>query len=554
MSVRLNLDLADYLILILFLLTTVIVGVASRRTVCTSLDQLLAGRAMPAWIAGIAFIAADLGAVEILGMAANGAEYGMMTVHYYWLAGVPAMVFLGIVMMPFYYRSRARSVPEFLRLRFNKPTQGLNAVIFSVAQVLIAGVNLYALALIMRALLGWDLTVSILVSSLFVLTYLTVGGLTAAIYNEVLQFFIILAGLIPITVIGLLSVGGLDGLFSKVRESTELGQAGTTTWSGVGLATENNSMHTNIIALVFGLGFVASFGYFTTNFPQVQRAMAARNTTAARRAPIIGAFPKLLFPFLTVIPGLIALVLIPHLGLPGGSDYNSALPALMQKFLPNGVLGIAVTGLLASFMAGMAANISSFCTVVTYDITQTYLVKNRPDRYYLMVARIVPVIGVILAIGTAFIAASYSNIMNYLQNLFAVFNAPLFATFIIALFWRRMTPWAGFWSLLSGSAAAGGAYLLYSFGMLDFGTPINASFWNAAIAFVASAIAAVTVSMVTEPKTAAELDGLVWRKGLSLSEGGPGEQVYAADRSRLFSPVALGAVALASCVGLYLVM
>ncbi|KWX25949.1 Na+/galactose cotransporter [Mycolicibacterium wolinskyi] len=554
MSVRLNLDLADYLILILFLLTTVIVGVASRRTVSTSLDQLLAGRAMPAWIAGIAFIAADLGAVEILGMAANGAEYGMMTVHYYWLAGVPAMVFLGIVMMPFYYRSRARSVPEFLRLRFNKPTQGLNAVIFSVAQVLIAGVNLYALALIMRALLGWDLTVSILVSSLFVLTYLTVGGLTAAIYNEVLQFFIILAGLIPITVIGLLSVGGLDGLFSKVRESTELGQAGTTTWSGVGLATENNSMHTNIIALVFGLGFVASFGYFTTNFPQVQRAMAARNTTAARRAPIIGAFPKLLFPFLTVIPGLIALVLIPHLGLPGGSDYNSALPALMQKFLPNGVLGIAVTGLLASFMAGMAANISSFCTVVTYDITQTYLVKNRPDRYYLTVARIVPVIGVILAIGTAFIAASYSNIMNYLQNLFAVFNAPLFATFIIALFWRRMTPWAGFWSLLSGSVAAGGAYLLYSFGMLDFGTPINASFWNAAIAFVASAIAAVTVSMVTEPKPAAELDGLVWRKGLSLSEGGPGEQVYAADRSRLFSPVALGAVALASCVGLYLVM
>ncbi|WP_204250167.1 sodium:solute symporter family transporter [Mycolicibacterium goodii] len=423
MSVRLDLDLADYLILSLFLITTVIVGIASRRRVTTSVDQLLAGRAMPAWIAGIAFIAADLGAVEILGMAANGAEYGMMTVHYYWLAGVPAMVFLGIMMMPFYYRSKARSVPEFLRLRFNKPTQGLNAVIFSIAQVLIAGVNLYALALIMRALLGWDLTASILVSSLFVLTYLTVGGLTAAIYNEVLQFFIILAGLVPITVIGLLSVGGLDGLFARVRDSTHLGTAGTTTWSGVGLgAAENNSMHTNVIALVFGLGFVASFGYFTTNFPQVQRAMAARNTTAARRAPIIGAFPKLLFPFLTVIPGLIALVLIPQLGVAGGSDYNNALPALMQKFLPNGVLGIAVTGLLASFMAGMAANISSFCTVITYDITQTYLVKNRPDHFYLTVARIAPVGGVALAIGTAFIAASYSNIMNYLQNLFAVFK------------------------------------------------------------------------------------------------------------------------------------
>jgi SSS family solute:Na+ symporter len=308
-------------------------------------------------------------------------------------------------------------------------------------------------------------------------------------------------------------------------------------------------MHANFIGIVFGLGFVGSFAYFTTNFTQVQRGMAARNTNAARRTPLIGAFPKLLFPLLTVIPGLIALVLVPNIGSgPGQPSYNDAIPLLMSRFLPNGVLGIAVTGLLASFMAGMAANVSSFSTVVTYDITQTYLQKDRPDRYYLVLGRIAPAGGVLLAVATAFLAASYSNIMNYLQNLFAVFNVPLFATFIIALFWRRMSAWAGFWGLLAGSVAALTSYLLYSAAVFDLGSPLNASFWNAGIAFTVDAIVSVCVTLVTEPKPAAELEGLVWTRRFDLNaDSAP------ADRRWYRSPALLGSGALAGCAICYLI-
>lgn len=535
---RLDVNLLDYLVLVLYFGTVLGIGFAARRAVRTSLDFFLSGRSLPAWITGLAFVSANLGAIEILGMAANGAQYGAMTLHYYWIGAVPAMVFLGVVMMPFYYRSKVRSVPDFLRRRFNGATQLLNAITFATAQVLIAGVNLYALALVMGALLGWPLWLSVIVSAAIVLAYITLGGLSSAIYNEVMQFFVILAGLIPITVLGLVKVGGLSGLADRVRESA-LGEGGLHTWAGTGSA-DANPLATHWIGIVLGLGFVLSFGYWTTNFAEVQRGLSARNTNAARLTPIVAAYPKLLIPLVTVLPGMIALVLFADLGRPGGPAYNDAIPLLMNDLLPNGVLGVAVTGLLASFMAGMAANISGFNTVFTYDLWQSHIVKDRPDEYYLKVGRLATVAGVSLGVGTAFIAASFSNIMNYLQALFSFFNAPLFATFIIGLFWRRMTPWAGFWGLLTGTLAAFAVYILYRAGVLNLGTDLNASFWGAGVAFAVDAIVSVAVTLATTPKPERELAGLVY----GLTDATVKDDALRGDKTWYRSPVLLGAGAL----------
>lgn len=545
-QLRLHVNGLDYVLLGLYFLTVLGIGFAARRSVKTSLDFLLSGRAMPAWVTGLAFISANLGATEIFGMAANGAEYGVMTVHYYWIGAVPAMVFLGIVMMPFYYKSKVRSVPEFLRLRFNRQTQFLNAVIFAVSQVLIAGINLYALALVMEALLGWSLWLSIGVAAVFVLVYILLGGLSSAIFNEVLQFFVILAGLIPVTVLGLIHVGGFGGLADKVRHSS-LGAAGLSTWSHTGIGV-HNPMATNFIGIVLGLGFVLSFGYWTTNFSEVQRGLSARNNSAARRTPLIAAYPKLFIPLITVIPGLVALVTVKGFGAAHGDlQYNNAIPLLMNEFLPNGVLGVAVTGLLASFMAGMAANVSGFNTVMTYDIWQEFVQRHKPDSFYLNFGRVVTVLGIALGVGTAAIAASFSNIMNYMQSLFSFFNAPIFATFIIGLIWKRMSPWAGFWGLLCGVVSALIAYVLYKNGVLPFGTDLNASFWDAGIAFVVDGLVSVGVTAFTKAKPRAQLRGLVF--GMA---GGKDTDVLVGDDVWYRSPVLLGAGALVLCVVLYL--
>src|SRR3954466_2100677 len=505
-ALRLDLDIFDYLILILYFATVLGVGFAARRAIKTSADFFLSGRSMPAWVTGLAFVSANLGALEILGMAANGAQYGLLTLHYYWVGAVPAMVFLGIVMMPFYYGSKVRSVPEFLRLRFNRPTHLLNAISFAVAQVLIAGVNLYALALILQALLGWPLWLSIVIGAAIVLTYISIGGLSSAIYNEVLQFFVILAGLIPITIVGLVKVGGIDGLADAVR-SSKLGDAALHT--GQGTANSANPLGANWIGIVFGLGFVLSFGYRTTNFAEVQRALSAKNMNAARRTPIIGAFPKLLIPIITVIPGLIAIVTVKGLGAESGDlVYNNAIPILMNNLLPSFVLGVAVTGLLASFMAGMAANVSGFNTVFTYDIWQSYVRRSRDDAYYLRVGRIATVVGVLVGIGTAFIAAGFSNIMNYIQALFSLFNAPLFATFIVGMFWKRMSAWAGFWSLFLGFLSSLTLYLLYLGDIAKFNSDLEESFWGAGTAFVVAVVVAVIVTLFTPPKSERSLRGL----------------------------------------------
>ncbi|RAO01043.1 putative sodium-dependent multivitamin transport er [Micromonospora saelicesensis] len=545
-GLRLNMNGLDYLILALYFVTVLGVGFAARRAIRTSVDFFLSGRSLPAWVTGLAFVSANLGALEIIGMAANGAQYGVMTVHYYWIGAVPAMVFLGIVMMPFYYGSKVRSVPEYLRLRFNRPTHLLNAISFAVAQVLIAGVNLYALALVMQALLGWPLWTAIVVGAAIVLAYITIGGLSGAIYNEVLQFFVILAGLIPVTVIGLVKVGGWNGLMDAVGD-TKLGEAGLHAWQDTGSTA--NPLGAHWIGIVFGLGFVLSFGYWTTNFAEVQRALSAKNMSAARRTPIIAAYPKLFIPLVTVIPGLVALVTVKGLGAESGDlQYNNAIPLLMRDLLPNGVLGVAVTGLLASFMAGMAANVSGFNTVFTYDIWQAYIRRDRSDEYYLRVGRWATVAAVVIGIGTAFIAAGFSNIMNYIQALFSVFNAPLFATFIIGMFWKRMSALAGFWSLLLGTLVSLSLYLLYKGGVVDFNSDLEESFWGAGLAFVTAVVVAAIVTPLTSPKRDEELRGLVYGMGGVDLKG----DVLTGDAAWYRSPVLLGLIAVALAALFYI--
>ena len=517
---RLDTNFFDYGILLIYFALVIAIGVLARRAISTSEDFLLSGRSLPAWVTGIAFISANLGAIEILGMAANGAQYGLSTVHFYWIGAVPAMVFLGLVMMPFYYGSRVRSVPEYLKRRFSTSAHLWNALSFAVAAVLNAGVNLYAMSIIIEALLGWPTWLSIVLAAGFVLAYILLGGLSGAIYNEVLQFFVIIAGLVPLVIIGLKDVGGWDGLKEKVLAVPGRDEGMFSTWSGTAVGSWTNPLG-DWIGIVMGLGFVLSFGYWTTNFAEVQRALSAKNLSAAERTPLIGAFPKIFIPALTIIPGLIAIAVVPKLGTgeAGAPTYNDAIPALMNTYLPNGTLGVALAGLLAAFMAGMAANVSSFNTVFTYDIWQTYIRKNLPDLYYLNVGRVVTVVGIVAGIGTAFIAAQYSNIQNYIQTLFGFFNAPLFATFIIAMFWKRTTPAAGFWGLVAGTAgAAVYQYLIgpnwsYMYAGGDRNGEINAqmvNFYAAMMAFAADAVVTVAVTLVTTSKPVHELAGLVW--------------------------------------------
>ncbi len=515
---RLNADFFDYTIIALYFAVVLGIGVLARRQVSSSLDFFLSGRSLPAWVTGLAFISANLGAVEIMGMSANGAEFGVATFHYFWIGAVPAMLFLGIVMMPFYYGSGVRSVPEFMRRRFGTGAHLVNALSFSIAQLLIAGINLYLLATIVNRLLGWPLWVSLIVAAIVVLSYITLGGLSAAIYNEVLQFFVIVAALTPLTIIALHKVGGWQGIKDKVQPGPEQ----LSSWPGTDLTGIDNPV-LSTIGIVFGLGFVLSFGYWTTNFVEVQRAMASDSLSSARRAPIIGAFPKMFIPFIVIIPGMAAAIIIPEIanlksgqGDSGGATYNDAILLLMRDLLPNGMLGIAIAGLLASFMAGMAANISAFNTVFSYDLWQQYVKKDKPDGYYLGVGRIATVAATVIAIGTAYFASNYDNLMNYLQTLFGFFNAPLFATFILGMFWKRMSATAGWTGLVAGTAAAvavaflsedafGGA----STGVLELSGQ-GASFAAAGAAFVVDILVSVVVTFMTRPRDPKELEGLVY--------------------------------------------
>jgi len=527
-------NFVDYLIVLIYFAVVLGIGLLARRQVSDSLDFFLSGRSLPAWVTGLAFISANLGAVEIMGMSANGAQFGLPAVHYFWVGAIPAMLFLGVVMMPFYYGSKVRSVPEFMFRRFGTGAHLVNAISFAVAQLLIAGINLFLLGSIIHALLGWPLWIALMVAAAIVLSYITLGGLSAAIYNEVLQFFVIVAGLLPLTLIGLHRVGGWDGLTSGITGAAEAhpdtiapASQQLNSWPGDALTGFDSSI-LSVIGIVFGLGFVLSFGYWTTNFVEVQRAMASNSISAARKTPIIGAFPKMFVPFITILPGMIGAVLIHQVAqvkageaVPGGASgegvtYNDTLLYLMREVLPNGLLGIAITGLLAAFMAGMAANVSAFNTVWSYDLWQRYVVKERDDQYYLVVGRIATVAAVVIAIFTAGLASNFSNIMNYLQTLFGFFNAPLFATFILGMFWKRMTATAGWVGLVAGTLSAVLVAFLSedAFGSWSTGTlPISgqgASFVAAGAAFVVDIVLSIVVSLATQPKTSAELRGLVY--------------------------------------------
>src|SRR5690349_9658510 len=452
-SKRMSLSAIDYAVLALYFVFVLSIGVLMRRRIKTSEDFLTSHRSVPLWITSLAFIAANLGAQEVMGMAASGAKYGAMTFHFYWAGAIPAMIFVGVFMMPFYYGSRARSVPEYLKLRFDEKTRTLNAVSFAVMTLFSSGISMYALGLLLQVVLGWNFTASVLCSALIVLAYTFLGGLTSAIYNEVLQFFLIVMGFSPLAILAVSKAGGWSGMAQRIPPAM------THSWKYMGHAADN-PMGIEAFGLVAGLGFVMSFGYWCTDFLVIQRAMAADSMSAARRTPIFAALPKMMMPFIVIMPGIAALALtkmgsgyeLPKVD--GVYDYNQALISLMSKFYPAGMLGVGLTGLVASFMSGMAGNVTAFNTVWTYDIYQTYIHPGAPDRHYLTVGRVTTVVGVGLSIATAYMAAQYRNINDFLQLVFSFVNGPLFATFLLGMFWKRTTGHGAFVGLVAGTLAA----------------------------------------------------------------------------------------------------
>ena len=531
---HIQLGAIDYAVLIVYFAFVLGIGWALRRYVKSSEDFFLSGRSIPAWIAGLAFLSANLGAQEVIGMAASGAKYGIMTSHFYWVGAIPAMVFVGIFMMPFYYGSRARSVPEYLKLRFDEKTRGFNAITFAAMTVVSSGISMYALAMLLELILGWSFHFSVIVSAIIVLAYIFLGGLTSAIYNEVLQFFLIVLGFLPLVLLGLKDVGGWSGLTGRlqtvaVRSGFPEG-AWTDSWQHMGSAT-TNPMGVEWFAMVMGLGFVLSFGYWCTDFLVVQRAMAADSMTAARRTPLIAAFPKMLFPALVILPGMIAIALhatdrpLLPLGADGTPNYNLAVPVLLGHYLPSGLLGLGLTALMASFMSGMAGNVTAFNTVWTYDIYQTYIKPGQTDKHYLRVGHAATVFGILASVAAAYATTKFNNILDMLQLVFAFVNAPLFATFLLGMFWRRATGHGAFFGLVGGTLAAAlhhglvlpqGAAPGIKGGFLGsvlhtYPSEMAQNFWTAIYAWTTCFVLTIVISLVTaRNKSDEELKGLVW--------------------------------------------
>ncbi|WP_051939607.1 sodium:solute symporter family protein [Phaeacidiphilus oryzae] len=549
-TLRLDARPVDYALVAVYFVLVLGIGLLARRQVSSSLDFLLSGRSLPAWITGLAFMSANLGATELLGQSANGAQYGTQAFHYYWIGAIPAMVFLGLFMMPFYYGSKVRSVPEFLRRRFNPTTQRIQAILFSVANVLIAGVNLFAMALVVNTLLGWPLWAAIVGAGVVVLAYTLLGGLSAAIYNEVLQFFVIVAAMVPLTIVGLHRVGGWHGLTTKVAQLPQ-GHSTLHPFPGSELTGITNSS-VSLIGVVLGLGFLTSFGYWTTNFAEVQRAFSASSPSAAARTPLIAAIPKALIALVIIIPGMIATVLVPEIAKlrsganVSGVSYNDVVPLMLRDLLPNGFLGVALAGLLASFMAGVAANISSFNTVVSYDLMEGWIKPGKDDKYYLRAGRWATVIATLIAIGSAFLASGFSNLMDYIQTLFSFFNVPLFAIFMMGLLWKRMTGTAGWVSLITGTAGAVGVFILNQTGVTHFSGQ-GSSFVGGGVATVLALIVGIAVSYASKPKEERELVGLVRSLTPKAQREIPREPGW------YRSPVLLSVVALVLCVAGYVV-
>jgi SSS family solute:Na+ symporter len=641
-----QLGLIDYAILSIYVIFVIGIGFALKRYMKSSSDFLTSGRSIPAWVTGLAFISANLGALELVGMTASGAKYGIATSHFYWVGAIPAMIFLAVFMMPFYYGSKARSVPEYLKLRFDERTRCLNSISFAVMTLFASGISMNALAKLLNQLLGWNYDISLWICSAVVLVYVLKGGLTSAIYTEVLQFFMIVLGFAPVVYLGLQDVGGWNALKTKLsmvaQQPAALGltadtnkvfapDAWSSAWKPLLAGPASNPMGVDWFAMLFGLGFVLSFGYWCTNFLVVQRAMAAKNMSAARRTPLIAAVPKMIFPVLVILPGMIAAALaitakdgyhlppkvldsamyakaIPAVkeaaaqnlssvaaaqlvskaadvkmapdkidalvkatptlndkelraGLQNAvaeNNYDGVILSLVQKYCPSGLLGLALTGLLASFMSGMAGNVTAFNTVWTYDLYQAYIARNKSDAHYMWMGRCITVVGILLSIVCAYLVSNWSNAMDIIQLVFGFVNAPLFATFLFGMFWKRTTSTGAFLGLLGGTATSALFHSLTSavgntpgikggyLGVVQvFPSDMAQNFWLASFAFTVCFVLTLGISLATRrTKTDEELKGLVYSLTPKIKDD---------EAAWYLRPAVLGVVLLAGCVILNLI-
>jgi SSS family solute:Na+ symporter len=524
----------DLAIIVLYFLMVLGIGFYLRKFAQSGEDFFLAGREMTAWVAGLSFLSANLGSLELLGWAGASYQYGILAAHWYWVGAIPAMLFLGIVMMPFYYISKTHSVPGYLQLRYGPAASGLSAISFALMTILMSGVNMYAMAVIMKVVLGWNIHFSIWVSSLTVGIYVASGGLFSAIFNEVLQFFLIWFGALLIPILGLIETHGWDGMVARIKSNFP-GQDFTHAWSTLGSA-QDNPMGMHWTGIVFGLGAIISMGYWTTDFLVVQRVLAAKDLRSAKLAPIIGSFFKMAVPLIVIVPGLIGLAVLPEHLVPQGSaivgqhTYDEVLPLMMARYMGPGLLGLGITALVAGFMAGMAGNVSAFATVWTYDLYRPFMRKSAPDAHYVSMGRWCTIIGLIISIGAAYLAMGFTSIMDYVQALFSFFIAPLFGTVILGMLWKRTTAAGGFAGLLVGTLSSIGMFLIVKFNpealaIIALSTHAKAmaeDMYRALWSWLICVIVTVVVSLMTKPKPSSELEGLVYGVTTIPSDGTTG--------------------------------
>jgi solute:Na+ symporter, SSS family len=546
----------DLVIVVFYFALVLGIGFYLKRFAKTGEDFFLAGREMTAWVAGLAFVSANLGSLELLGWAGNAYQYGIMASHWYWIGAIPAMVFLGIVMMPFYYISKTHSVPGYLQLRYGPEASALSAVTFAVMTILMSGVNMYAMAVVMEVVLGWNIHFSLITSSLTVGLYVAAGGLFSAIFNEVLQFFLIWFGALLIPILGLIETGGWSGMVARIHQNFP-GQDFTHLWAPMH-SFSSNPMGIHWTGIVFGLGAVQAMGYWTTDFLVVQRVLSAKDVRSAKMAPIIGSFFKMAVPLIVIVPGLLGRAVLPMHLVPGSEavagqfKYDDVLPLMLARYCGPGLLGLGITALVAGFMAGMAGNVSAFATVWTYDLYRPFLRKDAPDQHYVSMGRWCTIIGLIVSIGTAYLVMRFASMMDYVQALFGFFIAPLFGTVLLGMLWKRVTRAAGFWGLLAGVVSSVTMFTLMKldqrwvsvFALSPYAKGLAQAMYQALWSCVTCLVVTVIVTLVTKPRPDEELRGLVY----SLTDV-PQEQ----HTSLLQRPAIWGAIALAIFVVLQII-
>jgi SSS family solute:Na+ symporter len=526
-----HLATVDLAIIVFYFVLVLAIGFYLKERANTGEDFFMAGREMTAWIAGLSFLSANLGSLELMGWAGSAYQYGILAAHWYWVGAIPAMLFLALVMMPFYYISKTHSVPGYLKLRFGESSRALSSVSFAFMTVLMSGINMYSMALVLKIVLGWNINFSIWVSAGTVAIYVALGGLRSAIFNEVLQFVLIWAGALLIPILGLVEAGGWSGL--KARIAANASAEYTHLWSTLGSA-KDNPMGIHWTGIVFGLGAVISMGYWTTDFLVVQRVLTSKDMRAAKMAPIIGAAFKMFVPFIVILPGLLALAVLPMKLMPeaqaiatGGHSYNEVLPLMLARYCGPGLLGLGITALIAGFMSGMAGNVSAFTTVWTYDIYRAFIKKDGSDHHYVNMGRWCTVLGVAISIGTAYLVMDFKSIMDYVQALFSFFIAPLFATVILGMLWKRASPAGGFWGLLAGTASSVAMWAwvkvdpsaLRYIALSPYAKDMAENMYRALWSCIICALVTVIVSLLTKPKPEAELKGLVYGATDIPSEG-----------------------------------